>query len=658
MMKMITREPRATSITLLTAFVGYGFYLAARTFLPVPDLIYKNIYLAAALLLVECFILLKLFTLKPLGTTNIGKRSIYLVAVFSGLNGVFAAITYWRLSADEWLANIRLNAIMLPLLPYLAVIAVLVWLVIMLLNADLQRQVLPNHDVERVYSYFRDPKNDKVILFAFFGIGLCLRLINISGYPPANDEHYQLRSAFEILNGVPVNYLRGFYTVSLPIAVSFKLFGVGLLSARLPMVLFNMAAIFPLYALTRKLDRWIGYASVMLFIVNPNIVALAQLSRDYAVTPLFLFMTMLLVGELVRSPNVIDINKWVAENKTRLVLLLLILGFVFYGGRQSIIQADLLVYAVFIGEMILVALFDATSPRVKWSLFVGSGLAIAALLIFPSRSPIEFAADGSLLVSASLTPLRVLGWHPYPNWSFLLPQISWIMMIFGLVLLSKSGFSLREPEQRYRFALFAPFYFGLLYMSLFLYNDELGKGYRYAVILQELLIPIAAIFWVGIARWVKDHYTQPVGSLSVLIAIFFVFIFNLPAFNTLAKFSGGSRSAITDINHRHTDDVVEAITEVGPEPTFLLSDNFISALQLAGSEIPLQNMIRFSDVRKRGKTLKVDRFGRSEGWMVLDEDDASEMGWDEEDLNINGVEFTFMRKVPNGMLWRWRPSQP
>lgn len=644
-----------TSLFLLITLIGYGFYLSASAILPVPDLIYQNIIQLSALVWVEFAILLKITKLHlPPQLTS--KRRLYAISVFAGLNSLLALILYWRLANDAWLADIRLNAILMPFLPFLIVTGALIWLAILIWVPKLQGEILPEDWTDRALAVGRDPRKEIAILLGLFAAGIALRLINIDGYPPSNDEHYQLRAAFDIYNGNQVSYQRGLLSVSLPIALFFKLFGVSLFTARLPMILLNMLAIFPLFYLTRKFSKLVGFTSVLLFILNPNIVALAQLSRDYAITPVFMYVILLSFSALALSPNFLRPFKGFFKNKFRLVGLAAILIYIYTAAQQSVLQVNLLIYVVFLGLVILSVWFSDNPLKVKTATLIICSLALIMIMLIPSRSPIRYSDVEGLIFNFTITPIQVITWLPYSNWSYLLPQISLIIMVAGAFILANAIRKLGSGDSKHRlvFITLAPFFTALLYMSFFLYIGKLGKGYRYAVFLQELFIPLAALVWVKAGSWIKTRLDgKPIIQAVLLFSVFFIFFFNLPAFNQLANFKGDAVFSVTDNTHQRTEKAIEVLSKIEQPAILLLSDNLISAYQLAGVEIPNNNVSRFNPVRKGKITLSEAIQGHSEGWLLLSEDDALAMEWDAVGFALPEAIFTFEQKFSNGFLWHW-----
>src|ERR1035437_991060 len=63
-------------------------------------------------------------------------------------------------------------------------------------------------------------------LLTNFIVGLGLRLYNLGGFPPFADEYAHIRTAIAIYQGLPVDYTRALLTVSVPVYLSYRIFGL------------------------------------------------------------------------------------------------------------------------------------------------------------------------------------------------------------------------------------------------------------------------------------------------------------------------------------------------------------------------------------------------------------------------------------------------
>ncbi|MBT7685776.1 MAG: hypothetical protein HN669_09375, partial [Candidatus Marinimicrobia bacterium] len=101
---------------------------------------------------------------------------------------------------------------------------------------------------------------ESLILITIFSFALFLRLYNLGILPPYVDEYFHLNAAKSLLQGVSREavYQRSFFTVTLPVALSFKLFGMEIWAAQVPGAILGAMAMIPLYLITKKINKYIA----------------------------------------------------------------------------------------------------------------------------------------------------------------------------------------------------------------------------------------------------------------------------------------------------------------------------------------------------------------------------------------------------------------
>lgn len=124
-----------------------------------------------------------------------------------------------------------------------------------------------------------------VAVFMLMLAGLTLRLWGLDALLLNSDETFHLVAAKDIAQGEPLGqiaYRRSLFTVTLPIALGLKMFGMSLWSARLVGVVFSVLAVVPFYLLLRRINKAIGLLSAGLYVTNPWLIATSQMAREYA----------------------------------------------------------------------------------------------------------------------------------------------------------------------------------------------------------------------------------------------------------------------------------------------------------------------------------------------------------------------------------------
>jgi hypothetical protein len=179
--------------------------------------------------------------------------------------------------------------------------------------------------VESVSANTKWVKSDVLLLLAFSALALLLRVPNIENPYPAVDEYYHLIAARQIGEGIPMSevYQRSLWLVTLPVSLSLKIFGNEIWAARLVGALFNVAALTPLYFLTRKINRPIAILSVGLYALSPWIITFSRLVREYAYYPFYFYFIIYGMVSFINSfPQRFAISRdWKALLTSRVGLL-------------------------------------------------------------------------------------------------------------------------------------------------------------------------------------------------------------------------------------------------------------------------------------------------------------------------------------------------
>ncbi len=195
----------------------------------------------------------------------------------------------------------------------------------------------------------RFSRQDVVLMLLMWMLAFGLRGFYLESLSPYVDEYAHLLAAKKLLLGAPLNsvYQRSLWITTIPVLISFRLFGVAIWSARLAGVFVNSLAVFPLYWLTRRINRPIAAIAAFLYATNPWLIATARNVREYAYYPLYFYGTVCVMIWFLEH---FFAHKW-KMGKLRIFggALVLIIP-VIYGlflDPQSTFKALLLAYGVF-----------------------------------------------------------------------------------------------------------------------------------------------------------------------------------------------------------------------------------------------------------------------------------------------------------------------
>ncbi|MFN3741075.1 MAG: ArnT family glycosyltransferase [Anaerolineales bacterium] len=215
-----------------------------------------------------------------------------------------------------------------------------------------------------------------VILFA-----LLLRLWNLEG-PPSVDELRHLLAARQVLEGNDFpQYQRSFWTVTLPVAFAFRIFGFHVWTARIPGIVFNAMGLLPFYLLARRINRPVALVASLLYATNPSLLVFSRMIREYAYYPFYFSWTaygMLIFFEKIPFRfSIWRDGKYLLSSKTALMALSLLLpfGYALYD-NSSTFKLILLSYLVL--GILLLAKLDYKDKR---NLILVTVLALAGLIV-------------------------------------------------------------------------------------------------------------------------------------------------------------------------------------------------------------------------------------------------------------------------------------
>ncbi len=198
--------------------------------------------------------------------------------------------------------------------------------------------------------FTQDAINKKEIawLGGIWIFSLALRSFYLESLPPYVDEYAHLLAAKKLLLGVPLSevYQRSLWITTMPVFLAFRLLGPSIWSARLAGVIVNSLAIFPLYWLMRRINRWVAVASILLYATNPWLIAVSRHVREYAYYPIYFYGIAAVMVVLLQEffAKKWKINRLKTFSGALFLSLPLIYGMVI--DRQSTFKVVLLAYGL------------------------------------------------------------------------------------------------------------------------------------------------------------------------------------------------------------------------------------------------------------------------------------------------------------------------
>jgi hypothetical protein len=517
--------------------------------------------------------------------------------------------------------------------------------------------------LSRIWNYFSLSDGDDLVgektrftilfLAVSFVVGVSLRLIKLDGFPPYIDEYIHTRAALALMQGGPLEWGRAYLTVSLPMYLSYRVFGINLWASRFPIVLINMIAIFPLYFLGKKIHKWVGYIGVVLFIFSPWIIAVSRDARDYGIVPFFLFLAAAVLIDLLDWDG-LGVKEYLSKNMFKILVAILILGYITFD-HTSVTQIVFASYGVFLIILLLKVIKNKFPIWIKGVILGASLLLLIVVLI---RSGLIYRLSSSKLMNLHISSLY---WNSFfqtalQQWYFNFSQMGY------LILLAAGFFSIRaliKPYKKNDFALlfvFGTFALILIYLTVFLVRQGVSGRLRYGALLEFSYVPVVAfflfIFYKAIGFLVKKK-SLAFGILSVLFLGLFI---NYQALGIIYNYQGGDNFQITGDRHYIMEPAYEYLIKNLEEQDVLFSDLMARFDKIAGQKLhPLDEIDNYHLVfaKIRDPLRIISQY--SQGWVALTSNsNPTRHGFKYEDFSYENKEFHYIGLMGDVYLWHWK----
>jgi hypothetical protein len=429
----------------------------------------------------------------------------------------------------------------------------------------------------------KESRDQALYLMILFMIGLVLRLYNVDGFPPYYDEYNHMRAAVELYEGVRSTYNRAFLTVTMPVYLSYLVFGISLLSSRLPMVIINMLAIFPLFMLGKKLNRTVGYISVALFVFSPWVIAVSRTVREYAVMPVIFFLAATYLLDLLDWENC-SFKEFMLTHIFKIVFLSLLLGYIFFDS-YSILKVVLIPYVIIGGLAIIKFIKQNPFGRRRILVFVVVAATIAILIPLAGFTQ-RHLGYGVFINFVGDRYWKTLTQSEIHQWYFL-PQIGYFIIFSVGYLFLRMLFSKHNKKNFIVLFCYLNFVAILIFLTCF-FPSGITRRIRYGILIAYWYIPVVAIALYLIYRLGKKYLPR---NIHLIISIILMVLFtNTKGIWTVMSFQGGSKLKITGEMHYSVQPALEFLSNRLTSEDVLLTDilhiyNAISGNKLHPDEI-------------------------------------------------------------------------
>lgn len=505
-----------------------------------------------------------------------------------------------------------------------------------------------------------EPKNNSIssswlIVGSFFVIGLIIRLVNLDGFPPYVDEYITTHFVYQLIHGAPFEWERAFPTTILPVLVSSKVFGINLWSARFPMIIINMLSIVPLYFLGKKIHRKIGLISVALYTLNPWIIAVSRTIREYAVLPLYYFISALFLLDLLEWENT-TLKKYLKQNSWKIFILLLILSNSLYD-NQSIIKIVIINFGIF-GVLLLLKVLKTKTPLLVKVASVGASTLVFVLLAIISNLTKRLFENGQMILEAEDRYISLLTTNHNQHWFSLFPQVAWLVIAVATFYAIRAVFRKYNPKDSIVLYCYLVFLSILTFLTFFLVNPHLPARVRYGILLEYwYVIPVAlAVFLVyRLANKIFNH--KPILQI-ILLVVLGLSLLNFSSISDVVAYQGGGAQKVTGEKHYVVDPAYRfMLTQLNPGDV-LLNDVLVPYDELFKKQFG--EVIVFSyigTIMRQDVTVQEFITWYPEGWIVLTQNSRlSTNGLVFENTIVDGVALDYLGRWGECYIWHWKPS--
>jgi hypothetical protein len=502
------------------------------------------------------------------------------------------------------------------------------------------------------YSFANDKDKEKsrkeawlsvAFLLACFMVGLGLRLYNLGGFPPFVDEYAQIRTAIAIFKGQPVDYTRSLLTVSLPVYLSYRIFGMSLWAGRLPMILINMLAIFPLYFLGKKINKEVGYISVLLFVFSPWIIAVSRNLRDYAVVPLFFYLGALLLIDLLDWDG-LSLKNYLQRHFFRIVLAGLILGYALFD-YDSVLRIIVAVYGIFGFLAILKLLKSNPSRWLRIAVLISGGACILLLLGYSGLIQ-RYSSQRMFIFKVSFSYWYSLVNNSVRQWYFI-KELGYAVLLIGCFFAIRAAFSRYRKNEFVVLFCFLIFTAMLIYLTFFVVSVKVTEVARYGALLEYwYLIIVAIVLFVGysIFRGAKGK-GYPVLIIVITAALFF----NFPAITMVLSYKGGEPLQVSGESHYLIDSSYQYLVGHLTTKDVLVTDVLQTYDEISSNQFPAVKVIRFY-----GSDPFTIIQEYPQGWIAVSSNAHPERtALKFSDFNLPGKHIQYIGKMDGVYLWKW-----
>jgi len=392
-----------------------------------------------------------------------------------------------------------------------------------------------------------------LLLTGIIILGIYLRISILDIHTPFIDEYNHLNAAKRLIQEGFFNYKRD-SIVTYFCYLSFKLFGLNILSAKFLLIALSSINIILIYLFAKKINKFIGIISCYLFAISPFAIGMASYIRGYEFS-LFFILLFCIFTYVILEKNKALIYKLLSI-VTCIILFLVIYYYapVIFMGTFIIVIPYVFCSCLFNLDYIMkfFLTFGRKSLFFLFTLLIGIVFILASYgllrkngidLLFTQKAIISNSWIFGFLFNPNNLPV-----HQWFNLGFFIPSVIIITIFLSFV------FMLKYKKVK---ILILSFTMSLL---LFLLFFKFGRNDRYVYI---FLVQYILIFGVGIYSLIRLSINKIKKTMihhkiiGLLIILCLMILFN--GYNTYNVIHSEERSGFSNLNGVYYSDITPVI---------------------------------------------------------------------------------------------------
>jgi hypothetical protein len=487
-----------------------------------------------------------------------------------------------------------------------------------------------------------------MVVTGIMAVAMLLRSFNLENLYPYADEYAHLIAAKSLLHGAPMNevYQRSLFMVTLPVALSFRLLGTSLASARMVGVLFNVLAIVPLYGITKKISRPVAVLSCLLYATNPWIISVSRNAREYAYHAFYFYWVIYgMVLFLERFPDRFVIAKdWrrIYRPQVGLLSVALLFPLLYCLLIDPFSTSKLILFAYGVFYLFILMKFDLSNKaNLAALLVVSSCIAISILIRISGPGAVPFLPKFNGLSFGYFFS------NPKQQWYF---DRLVIIPVFGLT--SAVMISLWSSKKNFIPLFFLSLF--LVYMLFFAFFFDRYLKPRYVVVVEYWYIVPTAIGLYALWILLKSLFLGSNRFMLLAVVTILISTINIPQILLPTLYKSQGYMPITEEYHYGLEPVHSFLLKKVGEDDVLISTIYSNYVRWKSTPTFAKNYsYNYKDKNAKKYIISIIK-QHDTGWLVVDDFRYRRASpFPRNTIDIGNKRLEYVGAFADEYVWKW-----